>query len=50
VWWQSHQGIDAKGRELGMTAEISESYETFKARIFTEIHKRKNAIGGSDAN
>jgi len=50
VWWQSHQGIDAKGRELGMTAEISESYETFKARIFTEIHKRKSTTGESDAN
>jgi uncharacterized protein YdaU (DUF1376 family) len=41
TWWKSHSGIDAKGRELGMQAQGSESYECFKARIFTELRKRK---------
>jgi hypothetical protein len=43
TWWKSHAGIDAKGRELGMQAQGSESYECFKARIFTELRKRKEA-------
>ena len=43
TWWKSHSGIDAKGRELGMQAQGSESYECFKARIFTELRKRKEA-------
>lgn len=43
TWWKSHTGIDAKGRELGMQAQGSESYECFKARIFTELRKRKEA-------
>ncbi len=43
TWWKSHSGIDAKGRELGMQAQGSESYECFKARIFTELRKRIEA-------
>jgi uncharacterized protein YdaU (DUF1376 family) len=43
TWWKTHSGIDAKGRELGMQAQGSESYECFKARIFTELRKRKEA-------
>ena len=43
TWWKSHSGIDAKGRELGMQAQGSESYECFKARIFNELRKRKEA-------
>ncbi|CAM3634146.1 YdaU family protein [Polynucleobacter arcticus] len=41
TWWKTNEGIDAKGRELGMRAEGAESYETFKTRIFAELHKRK---------
>jgi uncharacterized protein YdaU (DUF1376 family) len=49
TWWKSHSGIDAKGRELGMQAQGSESYECFKARIFTELRKRKEAGAMADA-
>jgi hypothetical protein len=49
TWWKSHAGIDAKGRELGMQAQGSESYECFKARIFTELRKRKEAGAMADA-
>jgi len=43
TWWKTHEGIDAKGRELNMQAQGSESYECFKARIFKELRKRKEA-------
>jgi uncharacterized protein YdaU (DUF1376 family) len=49
TWWKSHAGIDSKGRELGMQAQGSESYECFKARIFTELRKRKEAGAMADA-
>jgi uncharacterized protein YdaU (DUF1376 family) len=51
TWWKTHSGIDAKGRELGMQAQGSESYECFKARIFTELRKRKeaHAVTASDS-
>jgi uncharacterized protein YdaU (DUF1376 family) len=41
AWWKTHEGIDAKGRELEMKAQGSESYESFKTRIFAELRKRK---------
>ena len=41
VWWKTNEGIDAKGRELDMRAQGSESYESFKARILIELRKRK---------
>jgi hypothetical protein len=41
AWWKSNEGIDGKGRELGMRAQGSESYETFKTRIFAELRKRQ---------
>ena len=41
AWWKTNEGIDAKGRELAMRAQGSESYESFKTRIFAELHKRK---------
>ena len=41
AWWKTHEGIDAKGRELAMKAQGSESYESFKTRIFAELRKRK---------
>ncbi len=40
AWWKTHEGIDAKGRELAMKAQGSESYESFKTRIFAELRKR----------
>jgi hypothetical protein len=49
TWWKSHAGIDAKGRELGMQAQGSESYECFKARIFNELRKRKEVGAMADA-
>jgi uncharacterized protein YdaU (DUF1376 family) len=41
AWWKTSEGIDAKGRELGLKAEISETYPAFKTRIFAELRKRK---------
>jgi uncharacterized protein YdaU (DUF1376 family) len=41
AWWKTNEGIDAKGRELAMKAQGSESYESFKTRIFAELRKRK---------
>jgi uncharacterized protein YdaU (DUF1376 family) len=41
IWWKSNEGIDAKGRELGMRAQGSESYDAFKTRIFAELRKRQ---------
>ena len=44
IWWISNEGIDAKGRELGMRAQGSESYDAFKTRIFAELRKRQEAV------
>ena len=44
IWWKSNEGIDAKGRELGMRAQGSESYDAFKTRIFVELRKRQEAV------
>jgi len=41
AWWKTNEGIDAKGRELNMRAQGSESYESFKARILIELRRRK---------
>jgi uncharacterized protein YdaU (DUF1376 family) len=41
IWWKSNEGIDTKGRELGMRAQGSESYDAFKTRIFAELRKRQ---------
>jgi len=41
AWRKSNQGIDAKGRELGLFARSGESYPDFLARIDAEIEKRK---------
>jgi len=43
IWWKSNEGIDVKGRELGMRAQGSESYDAFKTRIFAELRKRQEA-------
>ena len=44
IWWKSNEGIDAKGRELDMQAQGSESYDAFKSRIFVELRKRQEAV------
>lgn len=41
AWWKTNEGIDAKGRELSMRAQGSESYESYKARIFAHLRKRQ---------
>lgn len=41
AWKRSNQGIDTKGREMGMFARNGESYPDFAARIQAEIDKRK---------
>ena len=41
IWWKSNEGIDVKGRELGMRAQGSESYDAFKTRIFAELRKHQ---------
>ncbi len=40
-WWASNAGIDAKGREIGLTARGGENYESYKARIFEEMKAQK---------
>jgi uncharacterized protein YdaU (DUF1376 family) len=40
-WKRSNEGIDAKGRELGMYARGNESYADFAARIQAALDKRK---------
>ncbi|MDH6241154.1 uncharacterized protein YdaU (DUF1376 family) [Polynucleobacter sphagniphilus] len=47
IWWKSNEGIDAKGRELDMRAQGSESYDAFKTRIFVELRKRQEASSAS---
>lgn len=47
AWWKSNEGIDIKGRELGMRAQGSESYDTFKTRIFAELRKRQEDTSAS---
>ena len=47
AWWKTNEGIDTKGRELAMKAQGSESYDSFKTRIFAELRKRQEA---SNAN
>ncbi|TWI69039.1 uncharacterized protein DUF1376 [Pseudoduganella lurida] len=43
AWKRSNQGIDAKGRELGLFARGGETYPDFAARIQAAIDKRKEA-------
>ena len=47
IWWKSNEGIDGKGRELGMLAQGSESYDAYKTRIFAELRKRQEASNAS---
>ncbi len=41
AWRRSDQGIEAKGRELGMMARAGESWGEFAARIDAEIARRQ---------
>lgn len=41
AWKKSTAATDAKGRELGMFARGSESYDDFRVRIQAELDKRK---------
>jgi uncharacterized protein YdaU (DUF1376 family) len=50
IWWKSNEGIDLKGRELGMRAQGSESYDSFKTRIFSELRKRKEIPATMEAS
>jgi len=50
TWWKSNEGIDLKGRELGMRAQGSESYDSFKTRIFSELRKRKETPTTTEAS
>jgi len=50
TWWRSNEGIDLKGRELGMRAQGSESYDSFKTRIFAELRKRKEIPATTEAS
>ncbi len=43
AWKRSNQGIEGKGRELGMFARGGESYPDFAARIQAAIDQRKGA-------
>jgi uncharacterized protein YdaU (DUF1376 family) len=43
AWWKTNEGIDAKGREIGMRAQGAENYDSFKTRIFAELRKRQEA-------
>ena len=43
AWWVSNEGIDRKGRELGIEAKPMESYPEFRQRIFDEIRSQKGA-------
>ncbi|MBU3611010.1 YdaU family protein [Polynucleobacter wuianus] len=50
AWWKTNEGIDTRGRELGMRAQGAENYDTFKTRIFAELRKRQEATEKLNAN
>lgn len=37
AWWSSNEGIDRKGREIGLPPGALESYEDYKVRIFAKL-------------
>ena len=37
-WWLTHEGIDAKGREVGVPPQRGESYPEYKRRIFDHLN------------
>ena len=50
AWWKTNEGIDTKGRELGMRAQGAENYDSFKTRIFAELRKRQETMEKSNAS
>ena len=50
AWWKTNEGIDTKGRELGMRAQGAENYDTFKTRIFAELRKRQDVMDKPNAS
>lgn len=42
-WWQSEEGIEAKGKEVGLNARTGESWPEFKGRITEEIEKKRKS-------
>ncbi|MGV0981420.1 MAG: YdaU family protein [Polynucleobacter sp.] len=50
AWWKTNEGIDIKGRELGMRAQGAESYDAFKTRIFADLRKRQEVMEKPNAN
>lgn len=40
-WWMTHEGIDEKGRELGIAARPGESYPEYKSRLFDTINAER---------
>lgn len=43
-WWTSNEGIDRKGRELGLKPRPIESYPEYKTRIFDVLRERREAV------
>lgn len=41
AWGSSPQAIEAKGRELGLTAYAGESLEAYRSRLHAEVERRK---------
>ena len=33
AWWTSNEGVEKRGRELGITPRMGESYADYKARV-----------------
>lgn len=40
-WFKTEEGIDAKGRELGIPARPSETYPQYKRRLFAAMNGRR---------
>lgn len=45
-WWDSNEGIEAKGRELNVPANPGELHGDYKRRLFDVINGRRMALAG----
>lgn len=43
AWWKTHEGIEAKGKELGIPARSGEDWPAYKSRLFEHINRQKAA-------
>ena len=43
-WWRTNDGIEAKGRELGMPAKRGEDWPVYKDRLFAAINRGEQAV------